>query len=227
MRQTGDHRLTRWLLMCGAVGGFGFIAVFLIAGALRPGYSPLYQPVSSLSLGPTGWVQVTNFVVTGLLMPPFAYGLHRARPETGLVWAPRLIAMFGAGLVLAGVFPTDPGFGYPAGAPAGMTGSTSWHGVLHNVASLVVFVVLTMACFVFGRRSWTSGDRRWAIYSFITAIAVPVFFVAASIGWTLGTVGGLLQRISIAAGWVWLSVLALRCRESFTASRASSRLARR
>ncbi|HEX6236677.1 MAG TPA: DUF998 domain-containing protein [Acidimicrobiales bacterium] len=57
-------RRTQLLVWGGAAGAVGFVMVFLVDGATRPGYSPARHPVSALSLGSRGWVQVTSFVVT-------------------------------------------------------------------------------------------------------------------------------------------------------------------
>jgi hypothetical membrane protein len=69
--------LLRLLLACGALGPMIFIVVFLIAGATRSDYSPLRHPISSLSIGELGWVQIADFVVTGSLLVAFAAGLRR------------------------------------------------------------------------------------------------------------------------------------------------------
>jgi hypothetical protein len=47
-----------------------FAAVFLLEGAVRDGYRPLRHLVSSLALGPRGWIQAGNFAVTGTLFWP-------------------------------------------------------------------------------------------------------------------------------------------------------------
>ena len=60
-------------LRCGR--GPVFAAVFLVEGALRDGYQPLRHPVSSLALGPRGWIQTANFAVAGTL---FLAGAARA-----------------------------------------------------------------------------------------------------------------------------------------------------
>ncbi len=204
--------LTRWLLACGALGGFGFIAVFVIAGAVRPHYDALYNPVSALSLSGGGWVQIANFVVTGLLMLACALGLRRALfPGRGATWGPILIGIYGLGLVGAGVFVTDPGFGYPPGAPSGVPATASWHGNMHTLVSLVVFVSVSIACFVFARRfSAQPRSRTWAVYSFLTGLVVPACIVASSVAWFSGGPGGLFQRVSISAGWIWVGLLAIR-----------------
>ena len=61
----------------------------------------------------------------------FAVGLRRAlTPGVGARWAPRLVAVYGAGLVAAGVFRADPALGFPVGTPDGPE-PVSWHGMLH------------------------------------------------------------------------------------------------
>ncbi len=47
-------------------------------GAVRDGYRPLRHPVSSLALGPRGWIQAGNFAVAGTLFLAGAAGLARA-----------------------------------------------------------------------------------------------------------------------------------------------------
>ena len=77
--------------------------------------------------------------------------------------------------------------------------------------SLVVFVAVSIACFVFARRfSAQPRSRIWAVYSFLTGFAVPAFIVASSVAWFSGGPGGLFQRLSICAGWVWVGLLAIR-----------------
>jgi Protein of unknown function (DUF998) len=78
MTHNRAHPLKTLLLAGGVVGGVGFLAVALAAGAFRQDYSPLHQPVSLLSVGPGGWVQIANFVVTRVLMVGCGVGLRRA-----------------------------------------------------------------------------------------------------------------------------------------------------
>jgi Protein of unknown function (DUF998) len=70
--------LSTLLLAGDVVGGVAFLAVALSAGAFRRDYSALHQPVSLLSVGPDGWVQIANFVVTRVLMVGCGVGLRRA-----------------------------------------------------------------------------------------------------------------------------------------------------
>src|SRR5579863_6085784 len=59
--------IQRLLLACSIVGALLFNGTYLITGALRPGYDSLRIPISSLEAGPQGWIQITNFIVFGVL----------------------------------------------------------------------------------------------------------------------------------------------------------------
>ncbi len=77
-RRDGSEGMTRWLLSAGIVGPVLFVLAFTIAGALRPGYSPVRDVVSDLGAGPGSWLQNANFAVFGVLLLAFAAGFRRA-----------------------------------------------------------------------------------------------------------------------------------------------------
>jgi hypothetical protein len=100
--------VTTLSIWCGVLIGPFFISVFLIEGMLRPGYRPLRQPVSALAIGPRGWIQRVNFFITGFLALAYVPGLHAALAAYGNSWwPPVLVAIFGLGLIGAGIFVTD------------------------------------------------------------------------------------------------------------------------
>jgi len=55
------------LLTGGVVAGPLFVAVGLAQAFTRAGFDPVRHPLSLLSLGDLGWLQITNFVTAGLL----------------------------------------------------------------------------------------------------------------------------------------------------------------
>jgi hypothetical protein len=202
----------RWLLSCGVIAGPLFVATFLIEGSLKPDYDPIRHPVSSLALGPNGWTQVVNFLVTGLLTVAFAAGLVQfsgVRRKIGAV----LIGIWGIGLIGAGLFITDPVSGYPPGTPALVEEPTT-AGTLHDLFSVPAFFGLWAACFVL---AWGAGWR-WAVYSVLSGIAVFVAFAVSGVGFSQDEsavdIAGLAQRISVIAGWTWLTILAIRVRRT-------------
>ena len=205
---------TKTLLACGAIAGPLFIAAFLVEGATRADYDPLRHPVSSLALGDSGWTQTANFVVVGVLTLGFAVGLRRVfSPPGGSAWGPVLVGLWAVGLLGAGIFVTDPLSGYPPGTAERLL-RNSWHGALHDLFSLVAFVALGAACFVFGRRFARRGERGWAVYSVFSGVVFVVAFVLSSAGFAqvagLVDLAGLFQRVSVTIGFGWLSMLAVR-----------------
>ena len=204
------HRL---LLSCGVIGPAFFIMAFLIEGATRTDYNPLRQPVSSLSIGDSGWMEAANFFITGLLLLAFAVGLRIAlQSSPGGVWGPLLIGLAAIGLIGAGFFTTDPLNGYPLGTPL-MPLVRSQHGRLHDLFGVPVFLGLPIACFVFTRHFVRSGQLAWAAYSILSGLLMLITFVLAGMGFSqtpgFADFAGVFQRLSIGSGWIWLLLLAV------------------
>jgi hypothetical protein len=194
---------TSALLACGAVGAPLFVVVLLVEGALRPGYDPLYQPGSALSLGDRGWIQIASFLITGLLMVVFAIGV---RAVLGTM-AGIALGVFGLSLIVSGVFPMDAMRGYPPGTPLGQPAELSLRHQVHDAAGLVVFLALAAACMVVARRL-TGASRA---YSLASGVAVLVLFVWFGASWSEDAAhSGVVQRILIVVGWTWITLLSLR-----------------
>jgi hypothetical protein len=202
---------TRALLACGVVSGPLFVLVFLIEGATREGYEPLRHPVSSLELGPMGWMQSLNFIVAGLLSLAFALGLRQALGSRTSLWGPLLVGVWAISLLAAGLFTTDPVSGYPPGTPALIP--YTWHGALHDLLSLPGFLALPAACFLFGFQFARQRRRGWAAYSILSGLVFAGAFVLASAGFAqtgdLVNLAGLFQRIAVLAGFGWLGLLGI------------------
>jgi hypothetical membrane protein len=166
---------TARLLACGVLAGPLFLAILMIQAFMRDGFDLSRHPISLLSLGDLGWIQIANFVVTGALIVACATGMRRV---LGLgrsgTWAPRLVGAFGVGLILAGVFTTDAGAGFPPGAPAGAPEQISWHGILHEVGFGLAFLGMIVGCLVFARRFAALKRRGWVGACVATAAAALV-----------------------------------------------------
>jgi len=203
----------RLLLYSGVVGPLLFIVVFFIEGFTRPGYSQWRNFVSQLATGETGWVQVVNFYVCGVLVLLFAVGLRQAIKGTrGGAAAPILLGIFAISLLVAGTFSTDPALGYPPRVPEVQTPT----GAVHGVAGLVAFTILSASAFVMAAHfAWVRGEGRWTVYSLIVGVVVLVFFFASGFSSQADMSGswhnaptGIFQRIAILAGLPWISAIA-------------------
>jgi hypothetical membrane protein len=197
---------TRALLACGVVAGPLFLAVAVLQALTRDGFDLSRHPLSLLSMGELGWIQIANFVVAGLLSVAFAVGLRRVlQPGRGGRWGPLLVGAYGVGLIMGGVFVTDAGAGFPPGAPAGAPEQLSWRGVLHAIAPVLAFLSLILACFVLARRFAGLGQRGWATYCVATGVAL-----LGLLAWPDQDTVIVQLAAAIMLAWAWLSVLAAR-----------------
>lgn len=206
MTESTTTQPSRGLLAAGVVAGPLFVITVLVQSATRDGFDPKIHPLSMLSLGDLGWIQITNFVLSGLLFVAAAVGLRRTlRAGPGRTWGPILIGVFGVSLVWGGVFVTDPAFGFPPGTPEGQPDQLSWHGILHTIGPTVAGIALIAACVVFARRYAREGHRGWATYSVVTAV---VYLVLALVAFPADDF-----RPALAGGaliWLWASAIAAR-----------------
>lgn len=199
----------RTLLLGGAVAGPLYLVVGLIQAFTRPGFDIRRHDLSLLANGDWGWIQIANLILSGLLVIAGAAGMRRAlvggRART---WGPLLVAVYGVGLIGAGLFTADPAMGFPPGTPADAH-SFSWHGMLHLLFAGVGFLSLIAGCFVFARRFAAAGERGWVAYSVVTGV---VFFLAfAGIAAGSGSGWAILGFwIGIVLAWSWISALSVR-----------------
>jgi len=206
-----DARLTTTLLTGGIVAGPVYIVVGAIEILTRPGFDVTRHDLSIMANGDLGLVHIVLLIATGLLTIGAAVGLSRAiQTGRGRTWVPRLLGLYGMGLVAAGVFTADPALGFPPGTPADYRG-VSWHGVMHLVSGAIGFLGLIAACIVMSRRFAGLGRRGWAAYS----LATGVIYFAAFAGIVVGSNGPrqlaafviLAFTGAVVLGWAWISAV--------------------
>jgi len=175
---------------------------------------PTSRRLSEYANGPYGYLMTAAFMAVGAGLLALAAGLHRARNR---MWRPRFVAagtgVAGFGMVLSGIFPTDPD-------PADSMRETI-HSLASGLAS-VALIATAVAWAVLGRRR-TPG--RWQPSAPTAAFAA----LAALLGlagpwlhesrWT-----GLSQRTLWVAllGWLFLLTWSLRASRPPTSARPSA-----
>jgi len=191
--------LTRTLLGAGIVAGPLFVGVAAVQALTRTGFDLRRHPLSLLSLGEYGWIQVTNFIVAGVFSLLFAVGVARCLSTgPGSTWAPRLLALFGAGLVIGGIFTADPALGFPPGAPAGYPVRLSVHGMIHAFAPPLAFLSIIAACLIIARRFAAEGVRRTAVLTRVIAVACFVLGIPVGPGFSVR----LFLAVALAFAWI-------------------------
>ncbi len=198
---------TRALLACGVVAGPLFTVVGLTQAFTRTGFDLTRHALSLLSNGDLGWIQICNFLLTGLLFVSCAVGMRQVmRGSRGGTWGPRLIAVLGVGMICAAFFRADPGLGFPPGTPADAY-TLSWHGMVHLIVGTVSFLSLIAACFVFARRFASQRQRGWATYSAVTGVLFFVALAGLSTGHLWMNSAFVFTTLN---ALVWVSVLAAK-----------------
>jgi hypothetical membrane protein len=184
-------RVTKSLLGYGVIAGPLYVAVALAQAFTRDGFDPSRHAWSLLQNGDLGWIQTTNLIVSGLMVIAAAVGVRRAVGRGGVP-----LAIYGLGMVVAGVFRADPGPGFPPGSEGG---TVSWHGLIHLAAGGVGFVALAVACFLLASRTGfplvtravgvilvgtflalnASGGAAWGIIAFTAGVVLVSAWLSA------------------------------------------------
>lgn|SRR5665213_49230 len=196
--------------LAGMMGPILFVSIFTVEGWLRPNYQSSEMFVSALSLGPRGWIQIANFMVFGILLLVFAWGVaiefnngKKFRAGSTLLVIVALCYLF------SGPFVMDPTGTLP--------NQMSLHGTLHGIFGGIVFLLMPICCFFFLRRF--REDPRWRSYQGST-IAAGTIITAAVVLLTVATKlpmardvfidwVGLFQRTAIVIYMIWLFTFAL------------------
>ncbi|HEX6523813.1 MAG TPA: DUF998 domain-containing protein [Streptosporangiaceae bacterium] len=202
---TTAQQVTKSMLGYGVLAGAVFEVSILAQGLTRHGFSIAHDDASLLANGPLGWIQVATFLVAGAMTVAAAVGVQRALPSR---WTARLIGIYGAGLMAAGLLRADPADGFGPGAPLGKAARISWHGYGHLVAASIGFIALIAACFVVARYFARTGQRGLAVYSRITGVAFAVAFAGVTSGSSSSAIV-LPFYGAVLAAFTWLAIVSI------------------
>ena len=199
--------MQRMLLVCGMLIPVMYIALYVIGGALRPGYNHISDSVSELlSPGAPNKTLLTVIQVTYALLHVL-YGIgvlqfvqgseHNALLGRIGAWA---IMAVGVATIGTAIFPQDA-----AGTPATVPGQV--HKVLVFGALIPFSILSTLLVGIwFGRAGIAPG---FTVYSFITVGAIVLM---GGIGGATAETpyAGLVERIAAIVIHQWLFILAVK-----------------
>ncbi|HEX2231905.1 MAG TPA: DUF998 domain-containing protein [Thermoleophilaceae bacterium] len=202
--------LARPLAWAALAGQLVFVASWLVAGALDPGYSHLEQGVSELGAGnaENAWIANAGLVVLGLSIAALAPGLLAVLPRRrAALVAAALFAIAGPLLALGGVFPLDCGLSQDPCVDRWEAGELSWQHDAHLWVGLGFEVAFVLTPFAIARSLWPRPSGLLALAAGIDGVIILAAFqiVAGSdvAAW------GLAHRVGLAVVHLWVVIVAV------------------
>lgn len=194
----------RFSALAGILGPLIFISGFTIEGFMRPGYNLTSNYISELSLGPRGWIQITNFLILGTLFLIFTQAVA-AEFQKGMaakigVW---ILIIIGIGFFLSGPLVMDP-----ANTPSSAMTS---HSKLHWIVGAIVFLLFPVSIFLY--RSCFK-DKYWQSFR-STSLILGLIVTTALILMTINPPGsekwiGLIQRTLVIPYLIWIMLFSFK-----------------
>jgi len=200
-------RIVRLLNVGGFIATVLWVVAFLYSGSLRPEYSHYRQYVSELAARGTPtqhFMQMTGFVIPGLLIAGFGYSLGMPARHWLVAIAASFLIVGGMAKAVAGVFPMDP---CCTSAPV-----SAAHEI-HNIAGGVHYFTLGMAALMWAIAARQMFERRfgwfrwYSLTSVVLAVASPL--VLMWVGAAMPADVGLFQRVSFGLLNLWIFVFAV------------------
>jgi len=193
----------RLLALAAVVGQVVLMASALLLPLVSE-FDLIGDTMSELVLGRFGWVQTIAFVVAGIGTLALAYALRQLTTGT---WGSRLgsllVGVYGVGAVLTAIFPTDR-----VDSPADLAALTTT-GLIHVAISLVSFVSMIVAMFIFVRTF--ALEPRWRSLTpwvvLLPVSALSLLFVQSQGPWV-----GIMQRLMVGVVAAWIVIVAVRVR---------------
>jgi len=182
------------VLTIGTAGTVVFPITYLVEGLTRPGYDAWRDTISSLSFGPTGWVQRLDFALCGMSVLVLALTWRRVLAGgVCATWYPALRAIEGAALIAIAFFTLDP---------------------LHTACLIVIVNAMVVALFVIARRFWRRPLwRGWVAFTvacgLLPMLVMPFFGIGLNPHSALSAYAGLFERVATNADTIWgIAILA-------------------
>jgi hypothetical protein len=208
--------IPRALALVGGIGPIAYIGLVTVLGLLWSGYDPIHQTQSELGAvdAPNALVMnVLGFMGLGVVILAFAgayLAILRGAPWRLLAGVGLLVA--GAGMIVVGFFPCDPGC-------VDVTRTGELHGTFSMPGAIGLPAAAMLSAPAF-RQDGRLGSR-WQLTSFVIgALALASGPLIATE--TLPGYEGLVQRLAMWAPLLWMSAVSFRLARLSDPSRAGT-----
>ena len=180
------------------VGFAVFALATAVAGLWDPGYDPVREGISALAAtgSPSAPIMIIGFLALAVGTAAAGVTLWGRLPAgvAGRVGA-TMVVLAGLAMVVVGLNQQDCSELVGACVAAEAAGTLSDHHVVHQLVSLAVFLVLTIAMFPLARGLRRNGGPAVAT-RLVGVVGGLVIATIMTVG--LGAVGGLVQRLFVA-----------------------------
>ena len=204
----GLARRLAWFALAGQVA---FVAAWVIAGALQPGYSHLAQPFSELGARNAAHPAVMDLGLVALGLSVAALGpallaTLPARPATRV--AAGLFGLAGLAVVVAAALPLDCSLTVDhACSHRFNAGELSWQTSAHIWAGLVFDIAFAATPFAVARALWPRHAAQLALAA--ASAATPILVGTFVIGGIAHGGIGLVQRLAFVSVHIWVFAVAI------------------
>lgn len=199
-----SQRMSRGLLLCGVLAPPVLTVFVMSAALLTPGYSHITQTVSQLGAydKPHPEVMNTGLAIYGLMIGAFGYGLHRQLGASGsakAIWI--LLSISGLGILMSGVFQTDP---------RALDAPTSTEGMLHGTFAYISFSTFAVGACIFARVVYRDPAWRGFAHLSLAVVALSVILTFVFRMDSVRPVEGLVQRAAYGTLPLWVEAVAIQ-----------------
>lgn len=205
------------LVYCGLIAPILFVSIFTLEGLFRENYSEMENFISELSIGNRGWIQISNFLIFGILFFVFSIGLLKEfQKRRFALTGPILFLILALCYFFSGPFVTDSGTIF--------TQQKSVHGIIHGVLGAIVFLLMTVSCWTFLKvfkkeKQFKSLKNVTLLFSIILTLSLIAFTYVTKVPSSQNifqNLNGLFQRLALIPFMVWLFYFAFSTRTILT-----------
>jgi hypothetical membrane protein len=186
-----------------------FVASWIVAGALTPGYSHTHSGVSALAAHgmPHPWIVMAGFVLVGLSAIAVAVGVGIVLPaRRAATVAAMLFAVAGIGFLVVAFARLDCDLAQHACSTRFHHGDLSWRTSLHAWTGLVVSVAIIGTAFALARALWPSPTGALALAAGVDGallLVAALLLYSATDG-----AGGIVERVQLVVAQAWFAIVA-------------------
>src|SRR4051794_38818536 len=205
------------------VGQVVFVASWVVAGALEPGYSHADQGVSELGARTAEHPLIVNagLVVFGLTFVALGVALLAVLPAR---LAAALFVAGGIAVIASGLIRLDCGISHPHCEALWRAGKLSWHESGHLWAGLISRLLLALTPFALARALYPGPVAALALGAGVNGIAIGVLAFVLSGDDSAGD--GLIQRVEFAVLHLWVLIVAVGILHALRQPRSPGQLVR-